>query len=131
MGKPKSAVRAEFAKRLKKALYDKGWIQSDPARHASKFMKGNRPERDNISSYMNERSLPNAQRFHAMAQALGVKPTDPLPDRGTRIDNNVGADTALKDMGDGRTWIHVNQETTWAKAIEVMRILKGDPIEDE
>lgn len=71
-------LNVAFAKRLQKAMDAKGWSQSDLARHASVFLdKGDGQPveitRDNISKYMNGKTMPRGDRLTALAKALGVE----------------------------------------------------------
>lgn len=64
--------KTEFGRRLKSLMLEKGWNQSDLARHADMG-------RDNVSGYINGKYLPNAKHLHRLAHALNVSGQTLLP----------------------------------------------------
>jgi len=68
-----SADKEAFARRVYKMMLDRGMTQSELARKADL-------ERNRISSYVRGVALPTGLSLKKLADALGVKPTDLLPD---------------------------------------------------
>ena len=121
---PVDAVRREFARRLQKAMIEKGWTQSELARAAAPHAPDKRRIRDNISKYIRGKVLPGPLHLAALAKALGMKPGDLLPSRPTA----GGADASpfdIRETSDGNVWLRVNQAVPWDIALEIGRLLKG------
>lgn len=59
-------IKQEFARKLQKAMLEKGWNQSELARRAGMG-------RDNISGYMSGRILPGAKHMKQLEDALGER----------------------------------------------------------
>src|SRR5688572_29787045 len=74
-----AAIKQDFSRRLSKALRDKGWSQSELARHAGKYTKKGKLGRYSVSLYVKGRMLPQPERLNAIAKALGVKAEELLP----------------------------------------------------
>ena len=68
-----SADRDAFSRRVYKMMLAKGMNQSDLARAAGL-------ERNRISAYVRGTALPTGLKLKLLADALGVKPTDLIPD---------------------------------------------------
>lgn len=68
----RSVLKAEFAKRLYVKIADRGWTQSEFARHCN-------VARDAVSTYVRGRSLPSKSVLERMAIVLGCQPQDLLP----------------------------------------------------
>jgi hypothetical protein len=124
---PKDVVALEFARRLQAAMAAKGWNQSDLAREATKFMPpGKAVNRDNVSVYVNMRTLPGRERLEAMAKALSVAPTDLLPNSIRPAPKAAVPTREVKDLGGGRVWFRVNQEVSWPTAIKILQMLEEE-----
>lgn len=121
---PRDAVALEFARKLQAEMVKRGWNQSDLARAATKHMPEGSINRDSISQYVNARNMPNPVRLDALAAALDVAKEDLLPARGVTARGAMASDMDLKDMGDGRVWLRVNQPLDWADAMEILAILR-------
>lgn len=78
-----SLARAEFAKRLQRAMAEKGLSQSELARRAS-VQLGKPLGRDSVSQYIRAETLPNPERLTAISKVLGVSEQELLPTRGVR-----------------------------------------------
>lgn len=142
---PRDEVKKGFARRLQRAMVLKGWNQAELARHAERILKATNPDarigRDNVSSYVRATSLPKDNVLAALAQALGTKPEDLLPDRG--IDGrtlrfieqppkaqevaNLPMDEAppseIVYLEDGNVWLRVNQAVDERTALFVVQKL--------
>lgn len=65
-------AKADFGRRLHKAMIKKGWRQSDLARHSE-------IGKDSISNYVNGRTIPTRQNIERLAQVLALAPNDLWP----------------------------------------------------
>lgn len=123
---PADAVALEFASRLQKQLDRKGWTQSDLAREATKFMEKGEVTRDSVSKYINARFLPGNAKMHAIAKAFGVEVEDLRPATGITGTSEKHAAMGVRDLGDGKAWLRINQPVPWLTAIKILELLKGD-----
>lgn len=127
-------LAVEFAKRLQRLMDGKGWSQSDPARQATLFLADNETgakqvTRDNISRYMNGRSLPRGDRLLAIAKALGADPADLVSTEGLTAVANKTPPTGVHDIGGGKVWLRINQACDWPVALKILELLKGEKTE--
>jgi len=126
---PKNAsgddVRKEFAKRLNAEMTAQGINQSELARRASKYMESGKFGRDSVSGYVRGVNLPGPVHLSALSQALHVKPSDLVPSRLIPNVDNTRPQCDVKETGDGRARLRINQEVPWPVALEVMKLLKG------
>lgn len=67
-----SRAKRYFIEMLKSLMAQRGWSQSDLARHAGLG-------RDVVSTYMRGRSLPTSATLHKLSTALGVPADELLP----------------------------------------------------
>lgn len=126
VGAPKEMVKAEFAKRLQKAIIDKGWTQSELADRARKFSKDGKFGRYSVSLYVRGKTLPRPDQLDAICKALGMKPKDLLPTRGVpNAEEHLGA-LDVKDAGGGKAWLRVNQQVDWDVAVQILQLLKHE-----
>jgi len=65
-------AKADFGRRLHKAMIKKGWRQSDLARHSD-------IGKDSVSNYVNGRTVPTRQNIERLSQVLGMAPNDLWP----------------------------------------------------
>lgn len=125
---PEDGIRRAFARRLQQAINEKGWSQADLTRELAKFMD-EPPHRSLVSNYIRQKSLPQPEKLHALAKALGMKPNELLP---TNIDNEAVAQQSaaadLRDIGGGKVWLRINQAVTWASALKILEVLKGENV---
>ena len=119
---PKSAALLEFGRRIQKAMIEKGWNQSELARAAS--LQGVAISRDLVSKYLNGKALPGPGKLEALSKALNVPAGDLLPTRGTNALSEKVPELDVRDVGDGRVWLRVNQAVDWPKALKIMELLK-------
>lgn len=124
-GAPPSAVRLEFARRLQRALNEKGWTQAELARRMAPLLKESRIGRDNISKYVRGKVLPLPPALEAMAKVLQVDGRELLPTRGTSATAEEHAPLDVRDIGEGRVWLRVNQAVDWNIALQILGLLKG------
>ena len=122
-GAPPDVVKAEFARRLQRAMVSRGWNQSELARRAKGFTD-QRIERDTISGYVRGIALPGPAKLDAICQALKVEPADLLPAKGIPGAQDRAPPFDIREVEDGMIWLRVNQAVTWQQALEIMIVLK-------
>ncbi len=118
---PFDPISLKFGERLQHYAALKGWNQADVAREASKHLpKGKKFRRDNISLYTRGIQMPRDDRLYALASALGVKPTDLVPEA-------ISPDTpplAMKPLDGGNVWLQINQAVSMEMAMDIAAILR-------
>lgn len=124
-----SDMATAFGRRLRELLDKKGWIQRDLATQATLFLdKESGIEQiteDNVSRYVNGRSIPRGDRMAAIVKALGTTAEElfaPEP----MADMPEESPTGLYDLGSGRVWLRINQECDWTTGLRILAILKGE-----
>lgn len=122
---PREVVGVEFARRLQKAMDEKGWNQSELARAATTQMVNGRITRDQVSKWINGHSLPGSARLDAVAKAVGMTKDDLLPTRGISPAQGKMPPMDLRDLGDGQVWLRINQAVSWETSIKIMELLKA------
>ena len=123
---PVDAVKVDFARRLQAGLNEKGWNQAEFARRVAPHLPDLAFGRDSVSKYVRGHSLPSPAALAAMAKVLGRKPADLLPARGVPSAQSDNPPFSTRDLGDGMIWLKVNQAVTWAQAMGIMDLLKGE-----
>lgn len=129
-GMTRQEIKDAFAARLKSAMLRKGWNQSQLAEQAGLFVD-KKMGRDNISIYMNARSLPGPTNLYAISRALGVPMTELLPE--AMVDypmpntDTGGQDFEIKELPElpGSVRIKLNKKVTMSKAVKIMQILEA------
>jgi transcriptional regulator with XRE-family HTH domain len=129
-GMTKDQIKKAFAARLKTAMLRKGWNQSQLAEQASLFVD-KKMGRDNISIYMNARSLPGPTNLYAISRALGVPMTELLPEAMADfpvVDEPTGQDLEIKALPElpGYVRIRLNKKVSMSKAVKIMQILEEE-----
>lgn len=125
---PQEMVKANFARRLNRAMVMKGWNQSELARQTEAHTpKGaSKIGRDLISKYINGRILPLPVNLEILAKTLGVKREELLPPGATPEAGDALPAIDVRDAGGGMVWLRVNQAIDWPRALKIMAILKGE-----
>ena len=121
---PTDLVRQEFARRLQRAMIEKGWTQSELARRASPFAPDTRMIRDNVSKYIRGKVLPGPLHLEALCKALGKRPTDLLPARPSGGTSHELPSFDMRDLGNGTAWLRVNQAVSWETALKIATMVK-------
>ena len=119
-------TKSEFARRLHKAIQEKGWNQSELARRATAHMPdGMVIGRDAVSHWLNRPNIPEPVRLQAVCAALGKEPTDLVPLRGLpRAQVGHVPPIELKDGGDGDTaFLRINSRLPYDIALEIQRLV--------
>lgn len=124
-GAPTDAVKMDFARRLQRAMVEKGWNQSELARRAAKFAPGEKFIRDNVSKYMRGKVLPGPVHLSALCKAIGKKPEDLLPIRGLSGGPESSVPFAVTDAGDGQMWLRINMAVSWDTAMKIQQLIRS------
>lgn len=123
---PRDVARQEFASRLQRAMTERGWNQSELARRATEHLEDGVIGRDSVSGYIRGKSLPSPSYLLALSKALNKDPEEILPSRGQSISSAKLPPLDVRDLGDNRVWMRVNQAVDWSDALKIMQILKGE-----
>jgi transcriptional regulator with XRE-family HTH domain len=122
-GVPRDQIKIDFAKRLQKAMIDKGWNQSELARRATAYLpKGHTIGRDNISHYVRGVALPRPAQLAAVAKSLGLSPAELMPTMPSATAKSPPFD--MRQLENGSVWLRVNQPVTFDQALQIMKILQ-------
>lgn len=127
---PVELRKQEFARRLYELMIAKGWNQSDLARaafgtRATKDGTMDAKGKDAVSSYITGRSLPTKSSLVALANALGVKPEELLPNTlKAQIANEAAALTIRVAHGHpDKVWIQLSRQVSPPTAARIQMIL--------
>lgn len=125
-------VSAEFGRRLQRAMNAVGLTQSELARRAQTLAPdGMRIARDNISTYINGRAMPNPARLAVIAKALGVEPATLLPEPAVSRGARVGPALEMIAISPKKYRLRVDLNLSVATAMEVLRLINSDKDEEE
>lgn len=121
---PKGRAQAEFARRLYKALQERGWTQSELAERAKAFLPSGRTVgRDAISKYQSGKMLPSAVTLAALAKALDMAEDELMPTRGVGLTTANPDRDAYVPHGDGTATVNLKNRRLPTKiALEIMRL---------
>lgn len=119
-------LATEFARRLQHIMVQKGWNQSELARRATEQMTSGEIGRDVISVYIRGKSVPGPERLSALAKALGVERSELMPSVGITAASRVDPPVDVRDIGEGKVWLRINQAVDWPSALKILEILKGN-----
>ena len=116
----KILTRQEFGKRLYNFMMQKRMSQSDLSRASGMG-------RDSISQYVRGRSVPAPRNLAKLAEALNVEVDVLFPNYDAQANAREEATLEIKSIeSDAENfWLRVNMKVPAAKALEVMKILKG------
>ncbi len=126
LGAPAEAIKADFARRLQKALNDKGWNQSDLARAAD-------IGRDSVSVYLRGKSLPGPKHLTSISKALGVEANDLLPgvEDAPTARNGLTAMEITQTSAAGRVWLKINRSVSLRQLQAIIGVLDSEPAGDD
>lgn len=118
---PTHLTKQQFGKRLYKLMLGKGWHQSELHRQSGL-------PRDSISTYIRGKSLPTPQSLQKLAEALGVKPEELLPNH---TESAIDEDTPSFEMkvspnAPNTAWLRVNRLVSMPSALKIADILAHD-----
>lgn len=122
-GKP--GVYHDFARRLRAAMLDKGWNQSDLVRHASKYVQGRKMGRDSISRYLKGSTKPQPLYLDAISKALGVGPDDLMPGYDLAVPAGETTELSIQTVDADTAWIRLNQRVPIDIALQIAALLRS------
>ncbi|MDI3512243.1 MAG: hypothetical protein PWQ61_3010 [Betaproteobacteria bacterium] len=110
-------VKAEFAKRLYQAILERGWSQSEFARHCGL-------NRDAISTYVRAKSFPSPQALKAMAGVLNMTPEQLMPNYYEAAADKVEPILEIKELpgAEGYMWLKLNMRLPKAVAMKIFML---------
>jgi len=111
-------IKQDFARKLQKAMLEKGWNQSELARRAGMG-------RDNISGYMSGKILPGVKKLKMLADALSLPPSSLLDGVVLREE----PDTPMLEIAqrdDDMVVIRLVQIVPMSVAMKIMELLKRE-----
>jgi len=81
---------------------------------------------DTLSGYLAAKNFPNPPKMRALCRALGITegelfPTSKPEPQPEPLDGSL----YVRDLGDGKAWLSVNQEVSWSSAMAIIKELKG------
>ncbi len=116
---PKHLAKDEFARRLLMLMRDKGWRQAEFARRAGLT-------RNAISVYLRGDSLPSPDSLQKLAQALGVKADELLPNyKETAIErDNPELEFRVSPAEPKTAWLRINRAMPTSLAIKIMGMIE-------
>jgi transcriptional regulator with XRE-family HTH domain len=118
---PKHLTKEEFARRVYRLMVQRGWTQSDLARHAGL-------PRDAISVYVRAKSLPTPVNLAKLAACFGMKAEELLPNIvESAIDNDQPAfEMRASTAAPGKVWLRVNRLVSMSTAVKIAELLEQD-----
>lgn len=123
-GAPPEAIRMEFARRLQHALNERGWTQSELARHVAPLLKNRRLGRDNISKYVRGKVLPLPVALEAICKVLELKTSDLLPVRSQPIGSQEHPPINVRMMPDSDMgWLQINMALPFNIIVEIQQLI--------
>ena len=129
------AMRADFARRLRRQLILKGWTHAELSRRmrdrAEAEGKSLRVGADSISHYINGRYLPSRPMMVLLAEALEVDIRELIPTSGEPEADEPMRPSGVQSMPDGSAWLRINQAVPWPVALKVLEMIHPEKDEDQ
>lgn len=121
--RPKHLTKQEFGRRLYTLMLQKGWKQSDLARHAG-------IARDSVSTYVRGLSIPEPLNLERLAKALGVSAHDLLPNvvESAIDEDNPSLELKVSSGNAAVSWLRVNRLVSTNTAVKIVDMLNSDEI---
>jgi transcriptional regulator with XRE-family HTH domain len=118
---PRALTKQEFGRRLHGLMLAKSWNQSDLAR-ASEL------GRDSISTYVNGKTFPTPLALAKLAQALGMKPEELLPNSmmNAMDDEHPAIELRQATGHPGKAWLRVNRAMSFGAAAKIIDIINEE-----
>ena len=117
---PRHLTKQQFGRRVYQEMLRNGWNQSELARQAGL-------PRDSISTYVRGQVLPSPISLQKLADALGVKPADLLPNA---VEHAIDEDEPYMEMkvstsAPSMAWLRVNRLVSVSPAAQIINLLAG------
>lgn len=118
---PRHLSKQEFGRRLYNAMINKGWNQSELSRQSGL-------QRDSISVYIRGKSLPGPTNLQKLADCLGMKPIELLPNVvESAIDSdNPSFEFKASPNAPTKGWLRINRLVRFSTAIAVGKLIEDD-----
>lgn len=121
VGLSDSHTRTEFARRLVRLMHEHGWNQTELSRQTGLKIA-------TIGTYVRARSLPGHSNLLTLAEALGVKTTDLLPEA---VENTVRRDPPAMELRVSKEdpnlyWLDLNREVSFEMGPKILGALPRD-----
>lgn len=113
-----SALKSAFGDRLYKLMISKGWRQSELARRAGL-------SRDQVSTYINGKSLPSRDSLEKLASLFNCAPDDLWPSTDASMGEHAFEMTQSPGFP-GLAWVKVNQRVKASTALAIAKLLQDD-----
>jgi len=125
-GAPRDAVKRDFGLRLQRAVFAKGWNQSDLARAVSAEMNKTVP-RDNVSNWVRGVALPVGPTLLAIAKVLGMPPEELVSPSGRPSTESRVPKLDVRFLDGGTAWLKVNRQVSRELARKIVNMLEDEP----
>jgi transcriptional regulator with XRE-family HTH domain len=129
--KPTRQMQRTLARKIKAALEQRKLTYKAAAEEIAVLMVEGTISTVSVWQYAHGRAWPRPPVLAALCEALGVNPSE-LTEQASANSDDVEDDddmpdpaVSVVDRGDGRAWIEVAQEVSWADALQILVILKG------
>lgn len=118
---PRALTRQEFGRRLSALMLERSWNQSELARAADLG-------RDSISTYVNGKTFPTPRALKQLADALGVKREDLLPNQMmAAMDDEFPAVELKQATGHpNKAWLRINRAMSFATAARIIELINKE-----
>lgn len=123
---PRALTKQEFGRRLQGLLLTKDWTQADLARATGLG-------RDSISTYINGKTFPTPRALRLVADALGVKTEDLLPNSLMQaMEDEHPAISLTQAVGHpGKAWLRINRAMSFTAAAKIIEVIQADDAHQE
>ncbi|CAB4121000.1 HipB Predicted transcriptional regulators [uncultured Caudovirales phage] len=118
---PKALTKQEFGRRLQALILEKNWNQSDAARATGLG-------RDSISTYVNGKTFPTPRALKTLADALGVKTEELLPNAMMQAMDDEHPAIELKQATGhpGKAWLRINRAMSFSTAAKIIELINQE-----
>ena len=128
---PSSGDKAGFARRLRAAMWRRGWTEMETARRVREHLgEGAKFGSANISHYATGHCLPQLRYLEALSAVLDLDKDEligsGLPNRANDSEETperAGTGLEIQDRGTG-VWLQINQQVPWSVGLKILQALK-------
>jgi transcriptional regulator with XRE-family HTH domain len=125
-------MQRALARRIKAALAQRKLTYKAAAEETAALMSEGTISTVSIWQYAHGRAWPRPPVLTALCEALGLDPNELTAEQaatdGDEVedeDDVTDPSVSVVDRGDGRAWLEVAQEVSWADALKILVMLKG------
>ena len=80
--------------------------------------------RDNVQKYVSAQNLPSPLFLAKLCKALECTAADLIPVKGLPSTESRMPALDIRQVGDDRAWLSINQTVDWSTAVKILSILK-------